>query len=340
MKLKLSTVTPRLAIIVILVLVVLAQGVRASLFAGAQGRSNAWVNFYSTDSLYYGNPLPADVVVRALDPSGTECGEFTVVNSGQFGLMPCYRDDGTTTEDEGAVPGDRISFRINDTQATAIPLRLNNTPVPPSTNITWNQHGDLWEVRLVAADAPAAGLTIDHTARTDPLCVNWFQHYDITVTNSNGLLTLTGVVITDVLPLKTYLLPALTSSGYTYDPVTRAVVWTFGSLTPGGQRSVYLEVGTNSTLAEGETVPNEAQGDSNETAMVRAVATNVMTRQSPPCNPTPTPTATATSTPSVTPTATATSTPSATLAATASPTQTPVSTWQLFLPALRNSSGN
>jgi len=332
-----STATLRRVLLVALMVIVLAQGIHSALFAGVNGSSNEWVNFYSTNSVYYGGPLPVGVVVRAMDPTGTECGEFTVANGGQFGLMPCYRDDGTTTTDEGAVPGDRISFKINDTPATAIPLRLNNTPVPPSTNITWNQHGDLWEVQLVAADTPNAGLTISNKARTDPLCVNWFQHYDITVTNSNNALTLTGVVISDVLPLKTYLLPALTSPGYSYDAGTRTMVWTIGTLSPGEQRSVYLEVGTNSTLAEGEAVQNEAQGDSDETTRVSAVAANVMTRQSPPCNPSPTATATATSTPSVTatPTATATAMPSATPTAAASPTQTPINLWQLFLPVIR-----
>jgi len=167
-------------------------------------------------------------------------------------------------------------------------------------------------------------LTLSNEVRYDPLCIRWFQHYDLTASRGNQAITLTGVIVTDTLPLKTYLLPAWTTPGYLYNPITREVVWAVGALGPGEQRVMQLELGTNSTLAEGEILYDEATVDSTETApMAPAVAENVMTWQSPPCTAsTATATATATSTPTAAPTQTASPTPANTATSTATPTVT------------------
>lgn len=125
-----------------------------SVRAGGVTPTNEWVNFFSNNSTYLGSPVPVNAVIAAFDPQGVQCAEFTVATAGQFGVMPCYRDDSTTAQDEGAEPGDRMSFTINGKPATAVPIRLNNVAVPPSTNITWTQPGDLWEVKLQVAATP------------------------------------------------------------------------------------------------------------------------------------------------------------------------------------------
>ncbi|MFQ5858028.1 MAG: hypothetical protein ACE5LU_20685, partial [Anaerolineae bacterium] len=128
--------------------------------------TNEWVNFFSANSTVLGQPVPAGARIAAFDPSNTQCAEFTVLVAGAYGVMPCYRDDANTPGDEGAEPGDVISFTIDGLPATPIPVSLNANPVPPSTNVTWTQFGDLWEVDLqvVASPTPSPTVTPSPTA--------------------------------------------------------------------------------------------------------------------------------------------------------------------------------
>jgi hypothetical protein len=72
-----------------------------------------WADVYSLDSELDGEPLPVGAVIEAFSPRGVKIGRFVVSQPGRFGPMPLYGDDPTTAEDEGARPGDRISFTIN-----------------------------------------------------------------------------------------------------------------------------------------------------------------------------------------------------------------------------------
>ncbi len=80
--------------------------------------TNEWVGFYCDSSLYAGVPLPVGSVVDAYDPDGIHCGTFFVTEAGKYGIMPVYRDDIYSTEDEGAEHNDTISFFINGIPAT------------------------------------------------------------------------------------------------------------------------------------------------------------------------------------------------------------------------------
>jgi len=102
--------------------------------------------------------VPVGTVIAAFDPQGVKCGEFTVVTAGKYGLMPCYRDDPDTPEDEGPLPGEPISFKIDGLPATPVPTSLNGNPVPPSTTVTWTSHSDLWEVDLRVPDSDGDGI--------------------------------------------------------------------------------------------------------------------------------------------------------------------------------------
>jgi hypothetical protein len=46
--------------------------------------------------------------VTAIDPDGVICGAVRIAVEGQYGLLPCYGDDPTTAEDDGAEAGDSI----------------------------------------------------------------------------------------------------------------------------------------------------------------------------------------------------------------------------------------
>lgn len=144
----------------------------------------------------------------------------------------------------------------------------------------------------------------------DPLCVHWKQRYTIAVTNTSDL-PLTGVVVSDTLPVGTYTnatLLAESSPGAAYDAAHKWVYWTVGTLPARASLRLYLELGTNSWLWEGAVITNTVYVDANESLAATAEASTTMTRlgycgyPTPTATTSPTPEATATATPTVTPT--------------------------------------
>ena len=112
---------------------------QVNLSASSVTPTNEWVNFYSLNTVVDGQPVPVGILVEAFDPEGTKCGETTVGHAGWYGLLSCYRDDPETPQDEGAVPGDTIAFKVGGAWATAV------GPETPE----WTSNGDVREVDLV-----------------------------------------------------------------------------------------------------------------------------------------------------------------------------------------------
>lgn len=102
--------------------------------------TNEWVNVFSTNSTYNGQPLPAHTVITAIGEDGRKLGEMVVRESGSYGVLSVYRDDSYTDEVDGARRGEQISFLINGQPAT-----ITNGASP-----TWSSNGDLIEVDLAA----------------------------------------------------------------------------------------------------------------------------------------------------------------------------------------------
>ena len=124
--------------------------------AWAQGLTptNEWVNFYGLDTVLNGAPVPIGAVISAYNPRGVLCGQFVVHTAGQYGVMPVYRDDPMTGEDEGASPGDTISFTIDGQPATVL---------GPGTPI-WTANGDVILLNLQAGGgAPPTATTAPPT---------------------------------------------------------------------------------------------------------------------------------------------------------------------------------
>jgi len=101
-----------------------------------------WMNVYSSSSLLDGEPLPPGTVVEAYDPQGVLCGRFVVAQAGKYGLMPVYGDDPSSPRDEGALPGDTITFWVNGNRATSTPAQ-----------VVWTTYGDLQRVDLYASSS-------------------------------------------------------------------------------------------------------------------------------------------------------------------------------------------
>ncbi len=98
--------------------------------------TNTWGNFYGLAASVDGEPVPVGALVQVFDTDRVPCGAGMVTEPGQYGLLACYGDDSTTDEDEGASPGDVLTFTINGQPAT-----VNREAV-------WTAHGDLIEVNL------------------------------------------------------------------------------------------------------------------------------------------------------------------------------------------------
>ena len=101
----------------------------------------SWVDFWGEGSTLDGQPLPVGAMVRAYDPTGTLAGCRQVRGDGHYGLA-VYQDEADTLElDEGAGPGDRIAFTVDDHPAAAL------GPDEP----LWAQPYDLMHVELRAS---------------------------------------------------------------------------------------------------------------------------------------------------------------------------------------------
>lgn len=111
--------------------------------------TNEWLNLFSASSTANGQALQVDAVVAVFDPQGVQCGEFVVNTTGKYGMMPSYRDDTTTPDvDEGAEPGDILSFTIDGAAAIPRARSLNGVAVDPDTVVTWTANLNRWEVDL------------------------------------------------------------------------------------------------------------------------------------------------------------------------------------------------
>ncbi|MFQ5595792.1 MAG: CARDB domain-containing protein, partial [Anaerolineae bacterium] len=93
--------------------------------------TNTWVNFYGPARLADGKPAPAGALVQVFDADGVPCGAGIVTEPGLYGLLACYGDDPTTPADEGASPGDVLTFAID------------GAPAPASAKAIWTVHGGL-----------------------------------------------------------------------------------------------------------------------------------------------------------------------------------------------------
>ena len=101
-----------------------------------------WASFRGSMTTYNGDPVPVGSVVDAYDPDGAHCGTFTVHTAGKYGFMSVYADDPYSTEvDEGAGPGNQLTFYLNGR------LALTEGPDDP----VWNGMGSTAEVNLAAS---------------------------------------------------------------------------------------------------------------------------------------------------------------------------------------------
>ncbi len=93
-----------------------------------------WILLYCDSPTLDGEPLNPGDTIFAYDADGILCGVDTVRFDGLYGFMPVYIDDPFSPEDEGAMPGDTLSFAIN------------SMPVLTETPVVWIANGDRIEL--------------------------------------------------------------------------------------------------------------------------------------------------------------------------------------------------
>ncbi len=106
----------------------------ASPATGGPTPTYEWINVYCDEPLLNWNPLRPGAVIEAFDPDGVLCGRDSVRADGAYGFMPIYRDDPYSEIDEGAEPGDTITFRVNGQE------------VRTGTPVVWTSNGASFEV--------------------------------------------------------------------------------------------------------------------------------------------------------------------------------------------------
>ena len=102
----------------------------------------SWVNAFSTETEFNGEPIVVGSIITAYDPTGVLIGRTTVTSVGEYGAMAIYMDDPSTLIDEGAVEGDVLTFKING--LTAVVLGPNN-PV-------WTENGGILVLNLAGGN--------------------------------------------------------------------------------------------------------------------------------------------------------------------------------------------
>jgi len=195
---------------------------------------------------------------------------------------------------------------------------------------------------MAAPTIPPIGIDIALISGPRRFCPSWTLYYTLRLTNTHETLSLTNLVITDVIPADTEVYPG--DWGGTipgaYDNAHQAVVWNAALVAPGEVVEAEIELHSFSGLPNGLVITNTFAYMADQFTEVHEISAGHIADEQA-CGatrtPTPTETATPTSTPTEAPTATATLTsqpsytPTTTATVEPSPTATP-SPAGLFLP--------
>ncbi len=82
--------------------------------------TNQWINVYSLNSTVDGRPLPVGARVTVIGEDGRKLGEVRAQQAGWYGVLAVYGDDPYTPEVDGARPGERLRFLIDDQPAVVV----------------------------------------------------------------------------------------------------------------------------------------------------------------------------------------------------------------------------
>jgi len=121
------------------------------------------------------------------------------------------------------------------------------------------------------------GTSLVITAENTTVCAGETQSYDITFQNS-GQRPLTRVVITDGLPALATFVPEGSSPGATLDTSTGLVSWEVGTLLPGEEITLHIEVRTTASVTSAAIMTNQARAEAQEIASRQVSLDTTLTR--------------------------------------------------------------
>ena len=156
--------------------------------------TNEWINLYCDYATLDDEPIKVGDVIEAYDPDGVLCGQWFVSEEGKFGLMPVYRDDFTSGEDEGCDPGDAVTIKLNG---------QNVTPFI-ADDIIWAENGAQY---YACFDA--------ETVRT--ICMTLHEGWNLISWNVDTEIDDVETVISDIIDNVDIIL-SFEQGGLTYDP--------------------------------------------------------------------------------------------------------------------------
>ncbi len=113
--------------------------------------TNEWISLWSDSTVFNGRLVEPGDVIDVYDPDSILCGSYTVQDTGKYGLLHVYRDDSySDSVDEGASPGDTLSFNINGYPA------ISNGPDSP----VWTANGNILNINLVPDTSQPLSLNV------------------------------------------------------------------------------------------------------------------------------------------------------------------------------------
>jgi len=150
-------------------------------------------------------------------------------------------------------------FYVGPIQVSNVPRLPSPAPTtPPTSTPTQTPLPTLTLTpgpTLALDDAVSPFIYVTQMDQYDPLCLNWRQRYSIWVSNV-GMITVTNVVLTDVLPLSCQPVLEGSTEGAAYDD-QQSVTWIIGSMRPGEARKYELQISVASWLEVGKWIANK-----------------------------------------------------------------------------------
>ncbi|MBI5017197.1 MAG: carboxypeptidase regulatory-like domain-containing protein [Deltaproteobacteria bacterium] len=130
--------------------------------------TSLWSDVHGTLAIL-GSPAQVGDEVAVFDPQGVLCGHAVVAVPGDFGVVRVYGDDPATSEDEGASPGDALTFEV---WSAALGREFQGSVAVVSGPATWSDGGSS-EVNLSAGTRFIVPLRVGWNLISFPLATCW-----------------------------------------------------------------------------------------------------------------------------------------------------------------------
>ena len=142
--------------LVVLAMTSLSGFAFAEHFQGVQG-TPYWVDFLGEKFLISDEPATIGDEIGVFTKDGLLCGVYAVKKPGQYGVLHVYGDDPSTPVVEGALPGERLIFKVWDNERALTITVLDEDMWPysagsaakPNFPIIWTTERDIFGLNIL-----------------------------------------------------------------------------------------------------------------------------------------------------------------------------------------------